>query len=70
VSTLNEKLELLTAENAGLRSRCQVLETQKSDRARERLDLVSKILFLEERLADRDMELSKTLQMLGAGGEY
>jgi hypothetical protein len=47
-----------------------VLETQKSDRARERSDLVSKISSLEERLADRDKELSKTLQMLGAGGEY
>jgi N-acetylneuraminic acid mutarotase len=65
VSTLNEKLERLTAENAGLRSGCQVLETQKSDRARERSDLVSKISSLEERLADRDRELSKTLQMLG-----
>ena len=65
VLTLNERLERLTAENASLKSGCHVLETQKTDRARERSDMISKISSLEERLADRDRELSKTLQMLG-----
>ncbi|KAG0565110.1 hypothetical protein KC19_8G165300 [Ceratodon purpureus] len=65
VSTLNERLERLTAENSSLKSGCQVLETQKTDRARERSDMISKISSLEERLVDRDRELNKTLQMLG-----
>lgn len=65
VSTLNEKLERLTAENAILKSGFQVLETQKSDRARERSDMISKLSSLEEKYVDRDRELSKTLQMLG-----
>lgn len=65
VSTLNEKLERLTAENASLKSGLQVLETQKSDKTRERSDMISKLSSLEERYVERDRELSKTLQMLG-----
>lgn len=66
VSTLNEKLERLTAENASLKSGFQVMETQKSDRSRERSDMMSKISSLAEKYADRDRELNKTVQMLGA----
>lgn len=65
VSTLNERLERLTAENSSLKSGCQVLETQKSDKSRERSEMMLKIASLEGRFAERDRELSKTLQMLG-----
>ncbi|XP_024402653.1 uncharacterized protein [Physcomitrium patens] len=65
VSTLNERLEWLTAENSSLRSVHQVMDTQKADRIRESYEMTSKVLSLEQRLADGDREHSKTLQMLG-----
>lgn len=57
----NQKIENFTLEVSSLKSSARAFETEKAE---EKHEMTSKIRSLEERLAERDRENSKDVQLL------